>query len=839
MTFFRIIWFPFHLLHNRLFKKRRGSGDSNEPYIDKKPNLFKRGLDQIRGNAYFQLQDKMEKARVARYNRLNSIEEQGLGFQFASASRSMFGALLLVIFLAFVIDFSISWNLNTLAQQGKDIKILTSLPLEYRIPIIDLKLPTIDFIQTFIGVAIAAISTILGLIFALYAVGIQLTTQTYSSEVSDYINNERVGNFFFKLLIFTDLFLLYILIEINLINIYPGASFLIALILITLSVLGVLVFKNSYILSLKPKGPFGRMLGETDKYITIATNRKSFAYRSASAIFHAKTGLRKTIGLIGIFFEDLKRAGNWNDAVYAPLVLSQVLVNYISKRKYIDTERGWWFFSRHKEVKGNDSISLVLKLNYELKGTGPLNIPTPDTNWVEDEILSWFKQFNQEVDGNKEKEKFVLQLISAYQAILFGEYEKDKNGHYKKTTIGAYGNQEFYIFNIFLNSFLDLFNKIDQNNEEIMSAYTMTFFAVCQSVIDGFEYDQIEKAISSMIGSDLKLGVKKEEVKRLDFPSKFYHKLNDYYERLEVEQHLEGQIITPKEFLVREIIDGLKEEETSEFIKQIDRLTKFQEQMALVLYKNKNFKSLAQLVRSRLEWFARLLYLNKYDLAEKYADVIPKLGVYIGLMPKDILVEVDFQLQIERMIFTACMENKPKLFDHLLRSLLLNLLTLNDGTDLTDKTQQAQWIKRNRILVILGGFVYLVSQFEQKQNILVDYVNTVEKVFKEGFFAKIVDALADVKGLGLNMHLQLINSETSRYHFWFGQMHHKIDQLPKTYDDIEHYSGMQEVADHPSKFIREISFDLHFLEESIIESFSEWVQKREAVKELIKILKSK
>ena len=213
--------------------------------------------------------------------------------------------------------------------------------------------------------------------------------------------------------------------------------------------------------------------------------------------------------------------------------------------------------------------------------------------------------------------------------------------------------------------------------------------------------------------------------------------------------------------------------------------------------------------------------------------------MYLCYIPKEILLDFDFQLQIEKMIFTARMEGKENLFKQLLILLMLNLHTLNTDTDLTDPAQQSQWIKRNRILVILGGFVYLISQLEQKPKILADYVQTVEKMFEGNFFVKMVDVLSDLKGLGLNMHLQLIESETSRYHHWFGLVHRKIDILPKTYDHVKHYSGMHEVANHPSKFIRQLSYSINFSEETIITEFSEWVQKRKAVTDLIQILKTK
>lgn len=216
------------------------------------------------------------------------------------------------------------------------------------------------------------------------------------------------------------------------------------------------------------------------------------------------------------------------------------------------------------------------------------------------------------------------------------------------------------------------------------------------------------------------------------------------------------------------------------------------------------------------------------------------MAIYLFYIPKEILAEFDFILQIEKVIFIAAIEGKLLLFKELTRSLILILNVLNQNSGNLSEAEQMAFIQRNRILVILGGFVYLVSEFEQNNALLVEYVQIAEMIFSHNVFPDFIRLMAEVKESGgLNMSLRLIQAETTRYHSWFGRMNWKIDQLPKTYDDIEHYSGLQEVADHPSRFIREISSDLAFLEDTIIDAFSEWVQKREELRKLIEILKKR
>src|SRR5262249_9740705 len=77
--------------------------------------------------------------------------------------------------------------------------------------------PDRGFLEVVLGISIGAISALLGLLFALYGVGFQITTEKYSSRVADYVNQEGVGNFFFQLLVFTDLYAIIVLLRVHVI----------------------------------------------------------------------------------------------------------------------------------------------------------------------------------------------------------------------------------------------------------------------------------------------------------------------------------------------------------------------------------------------------------------------------------------------------------------------------------------------------------------------------------------------------------------------------------------------------------------------------------------------
>lgn len=784
--------------------------------IDKKPNIFIRLFESIGGNLYYIFQRAKERFRVWRYRKSKQEQEEGIIFEIIQHSKKLLLNLLLIIILFSLFDYGSYFFLNSF-----DLKItnfINSL--------------SIGFIELILEISIGAISAILGLIFALYAVGFQITTEKYSSKVSDYINQEIVGNFFFKLLVFTDLFALFTLLKIKFINIYPYFSFPAVIIFVSISFLGILIFKDHYILTLKPKRIFERLWRDLREKIHLVSQRKKRAFKSWSIVQNTRDKSNEFLDLMEFLFDDLLRSKNWNDLIYSPIVLAHILVEYANKKRYIDKERGWWFPRRYEQVKSGDIVSLPIKLDYEIRGTGPLHITTPDFNWFEDRIYKLLEHMTSKIDFIEERDNLILNIIKAYQIILAGDYVKDRFGRYQKEIHGAYENQETAVFEKFFTGFRELFSKIDFSNDSIMIAYMNTYFAIGLVIVEGFEYEHYRKVIKNLINDKFTLALTREKLENIKLPTIFYNKLLDYYDRLEIEQYCEGDIKTPKDWLEHEVISGSQVEEKELFDNYFKLLIEHQNRILDELHKNKQYKNLALFLKMRLEWFSRLLYIKKLELAEEQARVITNKITYILDIPKNILIEIEFLEAIEKLIFPAILESKSSLFNNLAQSLRLLLSVLNYGESDVDCL-----IERNRLVLILGGFIYFVSEFEQDQKFLIDYVKTLERAYQPGFFAKLVEMMADPRKLGgLRLTLKLIQLETARYHHWFVQVLQKVDALPKTYGKVRSYVGLQEVADHPSKFIREISYGPSFYEEECINAFVEWVKKQEEIKKLVNLL---
>jgi hypothetical protein len=186
--------------------------DKNEHWGIKYPLLFL-------GNIYHIFKNTEERIRVWFYNFFEELSQIRILYEILYYSRQ----LIIFTFILLLSSFAILFT-------NKEI-----------IYIIDKRF-ILELLTAYVGGATA----ILGIIFALYSVGFQTTTERFSSKITQYLNQEKVGQFFFKLLVLSAVFSLFNLILQRGIELPIIPPFLISTFLITVSLLGILIFKDDY-----------------------------------------------------------------------------------------------------------------------------------------------------------------------------------------------------------------------------------------------------------------------------------------------------------------------------------------------------------------------------------------------------------------------------------------------------------------------------------------------------------------------------------------------------------------------------------------------------------------
>lgn len=815
MRYIKTIKYLLLLFISRLIKRKKKYSYPG----DESDNIFYQFFSRLFGFIYYQFQKKKEGFRVSSFKLQLRVKEYKIVNEIVRLSGEIISLIIIFIVVSFAIDLLISktsaWLIGFNQLQG----FLNSLSF--------IRVPGRDFIELFLEISIGAISAILGLLFALYAVGFQLSTDKYSSEVSDYVNEETVGSFYFKLLVFTDLLAISVLLRTEFFD-YPEPifSFAISCVMVVISLLGIIIFKSHYIVTIKPKHLFERLWGDIRENIKTASDKSSYKYKSWSLVQHARNNARKSLQLLEHLFDDLLKLKNNSDVIYTPTVLAYIITEYAKNKKHIDKDNAWWFYQKHDLAKSGGSSETVIKLNYELQGTGPLYLPKPDFSWLEDHVLNLFQKIQlNAIDNNPD---LLGHVIKSYQIILSGDYSKTNSG--EKKINGIYENQEIEIHEKFFKPFLDLYKNIVQ--QEDLNAYLNAYFTTGLVLVDGFEYKEYENIIKSLVNDDKKLANSWSFIENADIPAIFYGQLSDYWKRLELEQECEGKIVTPLANLEEEMLKDVKNKETELFKKFFGELLAHQEEVMLDLIRKKDYENCAHFIKIRFEWISRLFYLNKSNLANEFSQDISKCAAYILIIPKEILIKLELLEEIEKIIFQSILKKRKALFVELSKILSLIISVLN-----VNETNTDMFILRNRLIVILGGFLFLHSELEQNKKMLIEYVKIFEKSYRPGYFIKSIEILGDARNIGgIDLTTKLIHWETTKYHHWYTQIHHKILRMPKTYDHVRFYSGMQEVANHSSKFIREISYGLANIEDESVEKFVEFVKKREEILKLVNIL---
>ncbi|HOX10597.1 MAG TPA: DUF2254 family protein [Candidatus Moranbacteria bacterium] len=815
MRYLKTIKYLLLLFISRLIKRKKKysyPGDENG-------NIFYQFFSRLFGFIYYQFQKRKEGFRVSSFKLQLRIKEYKIVNEIVRLSGEIISLIIIFIVVSFAIDLLISktsaWLIGLDQLQG------FSNSLSF------IRVPGRDFIELFLEISIGAISAVLGLLFALYAVGFQLSTDKYSSEVSDYVNEETVGSFYFKLLVFTDLLAISVLLRTEFFD-YPEPifSFAIACLMVVISLLGIIIFKSHYIVTIKPKHLFERLWSDIRDNIKTASDKSSYKYKSWSLVQHARNNTRKLLRLLENLFDDLLKIKNNSDAIYAPTVLAFVITEYAGNKKYIDRENGWWFYQKHDLAKSGSSSESIIKLNYELQGTGPLFLPKPDLSWFEDNAFTLFQKIQSHaINSNPD---LLSHVIKSYQTILSGDYSKTNSG--QKKIYGIYENQEIETYDKFFRSFLDLYKNITK--QEDLNDYLNAYFTTGLVLIDGFKYKKYKEIIRSLVGNDGKLSNGQGFVENIDLPSIFYEQFIDYWKRLELEQGCEGKIMTPVKNLEEEMLGSVKSREKELFKKFFSEMLHHQEDVIIDLIKKKDYENCAHFIKIRFEWISRMFYLNKFTLANEFSQDISKCAAYILTIPKEILIKLELLEEIEKIIFQSILKKRKALFVELSKILSLIISVLN-----VNETNTDMFILRNRLVVILGGFLFLHSELEQNKKMLIEYVKIFEKSYRPGYFIKSIEILGDARNIGgIDLTTKLIQWETTKYHNWYTQIHHKILEMPKTYDHVRFYSGMQEVANHPSKFIREVSYGLGNIEDDSVEKFVEFIKRREEVLSFVTVL---
>lgn len=787
-----------------------------------KPREFPDNPTKKSGNAFSRLlgkihrwgKNRLELRRIRRFEIQGEIKEHKILPEIFKYSKWILLYLLFASLLAIVTDAIFSQVIGWLRGTSWLSDILS--------------VPSKGAIGDALTAYIAAVSALLGLIFALYAVGFQLTTDRYSEKVTSFISNERVSSYFFRFMVFTDLFAVIVYLKLVMFDTTPIFSFGLATLLVATSFLGIIIFKNHYIEIIKPESMFSRLRELIWDSMNVVSTPGSYTNKSWSLATHARRHAQSNMRTMEALYRDLTRKGidrsqNWTDAAFAPLTAGHLLQGYSSLRKFINVDKPWWTAQKYEKVKSSDMNMYTIKLQHELKGTGPLIVPQNHPLWFEDRMFSFLEEITKDV-VNDDSGQIFMNVSDAYKTALIGDQQKQVDEP-PKTLPGAWQNQEFDIFERGFTAFLELWKKIDICTHKATVNYLNDYFMIVSELIEPWDIEGIMKIAESFYTGD-QLNKSKKFLEDKDLPTFSRSVLKEYWERLEVEQELEGKIVTEKNHLLEEMKEVLTEKHSDlvdkYLIKAFDDSTEIIKKLAGC----KKHELLTNFVKMQMEWISHLLYADQKDRADLYAQYVKDNSRYLLIVPQSVLEEEELLDQVEKGYFVSLIEERKDTFEAY--SLAVSIVMMKGNWQQTDQNQVMRNLKQS---LIHGSLAFVLSELRQDSFWVVTFTKNVEGMFKPGVFTKLLELVADIHDT------RDIYWESTRYMNWERFMLGKIkSEVKETWVHEDGEIGYGTEYDHPSKFIRRLGdFDLLFNGRSK-ESYVEWLKKRQALKELLEVL---
>lgn len=764
---------------------------------------------------YRQYANSKEKTRLWKYGLEKEKQEQRILLEILKYSKRVLGYLIVAVLLGWILDALYWWVHPTLSHVNFIAHNFSTIP-------------STD-IQVGLTIYVGAVSALLGLIFALYAVGFQLSTERYSADVTGFMNEERVSNYFFSLLIFTDLFAVTTFVRLHFAKPEPVASFLFATLLVAFCFLGVIIFKKHYIESMKPMRVFQRIWQSFNEMFPAVTASSGYKTKSWSIPMGARKQSKRYLTIFGSLYRDLIRNEKFDDASYGPMILGSILRDYLGSKRYIDTDRGWWADQKLDQPKADNSSVSSIKSAYEIQGRGPYFTTKQDNEWFETRTLELLKEM-RDTALSQNNDKMLFRVSDGYKELLIGDRQRTDGDPIDIP--GAWQNQEFGVVTAALKDFLELVDQVNFTSEGPSVNILNDYFAVAITMADKWDVEPAIKILESFYKGN-QLDRTKSFLADRKISAEARKLLLDYWQRLEVEQKLEGRIVTPKEQLV------------SEFRKSLEATLKGQTQTAFTTFFNHstaiidklvavpNHEYIGQFIKMQMVWMSRLLYEGQSELAEHFASILGKNVGYILILPKELMDTLEILDQAERGYFVSIYEEKSELVEAYFKAMVFVRLVIMKMV--TDPEEMARY---HRLTVLWGGMLFVLAELRQDHILLEKYVALLNTTYLNGLL-RVVEIVKDYRPA------DLIGWEVNRYHQPYMNLARKLKRelREESYHDSPGSFGYSTRYDHPSQFIQTLAESDFDIQERAIEGFANWVRewdlkkKRAAIADLIELLK--
>lgn len=645
--------------------------------------------------------------------------------------------------------------------------------------------PSNEIVTSLLSAIISGVAAIIGILLAISLVVLELAANRYPYRMVRFLVEEKVGAYVIDFLIIALLFSMWALFLLQRGTIIPVVSVFVALLLASLSIVFVFVYRNYSLYFFRPQQGFQAVSLETKRsiYTVFEKGRKL----GTSVMSHLQKRVQESIQVMTDFMEVLS-SKNDPDSSYGSITLSSVLSLYITGKRFIDTQSGWFPSVNVPVSDENDMISIELSQPFEELALGERTVPKPNTEWLERQILHSLRTAQVKAVGKDDK-----------LCITFSIYG------YKDIIENCYGHQEFHILDLALNELRDFAIQISTIDcPEAMSGFYNIMLLLTEKSIQGLDLPKLRDVLGKLSWySD-------EEVLSYRLPKIFTEELLSYRRRIETEIIVEEKILTPMQWIEKEIMEKISRIDQELSQKYYSETFKTLSKMFTKVHSKMVQSEIRNVLVAELLSLRRAIVLNKNELALENIDNVMKhaLKAYGDLKGKrDLRYDVFKELKLGCLNSLKCREVKSfcKFFDTLV------LVSLEELKEDEDRFPQ----EALESLMVIASLAFLDAEFHQEKQVFDTVADKLCKYFDISKLTKLFDTLLTRYDPKL----------TLKYHHWFKDIFLKMSGLPMVAKESPPSRIPDVVYDHPSDFIqRSYMIGIQECAKSMVERLKEKVK---------------
>jgi len=776
------------------------------------------------GRCYHGIQYGLEHFRLAAYYRITMKQRLQITGEMVRPQVTLVLEAIVLALACSVPDWLLTRGMSVMPSLSRyDAFVLSHVPLFG-----DKSAPS------FFALVAGAVGAMLGLVLALYGIGLQQNLTTYSHEVVTHASKDPVTQTYFRLIVFTEVYCLVAWVRYRTLGPGTGVALVVSFLLAVVSFVGLLRYREFLVSSLHPASLIRQLTREVYESISYVTTGNSILYKSWSIAQGCRDRASLAFDIADQLFIDLSASPRQKEnARLIAHFATTCWLEYSVKKSILDQERGAWFPVKNKPFSSADTTQMTLNLVFESEGRGTVSYPTPDLGWFEDRCLH-ILQMSVSSPLFLQNGEWQATVLSSAKELLSGHYERDFHGFWKQIQPGLVQQWEFEQASRILVLASGALTSCEPTSA-IMNweEWTNMIGAWGACVADGQDYPQFQQELSHLVNSKSRLRCARAYYVELQIPVLLHDLLLKVRDQLAVEECAEGFVITPPKWVIETAAKEVDVLERSQQAKILDELIKLQDRVIAIGIQRSIPNVLPWNLKVRLAWIIKLNNHDRLDIAEQHPQWWNALSTDLAL-DGTCVRQTDLRTTTEVALFAAAIKRAAGLAKSLAHLWILDVAALEsqyrqaaksvNSTESGQATMNLAELRRARLVV--GGYLYGLAELDSNYAVLDCYVKDL--LDKAGNLESLI---ADLERLSIHSIYGQIRStselgirELDRYHPLYRHLFEEIGKLPRSSSDVMSDLWESDII-HPSAFVRRLGPRLQYLEiDDFAEGFLDWLR---------------